>query len=267
MSPYSLLGVLRSSAQVISYEIAMALSFVAVFLFAGSMSTSEIVAAQHDKWFAVLLLPSFVVYVISMVGETNRAPFDLPEAEGELVGGFHTEYSSIKFAMFMLAEYVNMFTVSALATTLFFGGWHAPWPINMWDGANTGWWTLLWFVAKVWGFMFLFFWLRGTLPRMRYDQFMALGWKVLIPVSLAWIMIVASTRSLRNQGYDQLSTGLITVGAVVALFLLFALWRTVRARNIRRTPARAVETDVFYPVPPLPPKKLISKEKADAQVP
>ena len=135
-----------------------------------------------------------------MVGETNRAPFDLPEAEGELVGGFHTEYSSIKFAMFMLAEYVNMTTVSALATTLFLGGWHAPWPINMWDGANTGWWPLLWFIAKVWGFLFFFIWLRATLPRMRYDQFMALGWKVLIPVSLAWIMIVAITRTPAQPG-------------------------------------------------------------------
>ena len=126
-----------------------------------------------------------------MVGETNRAPFDLPEAEGELVGGFHTEYSSLKFALFFLAEYVNMVTVSALATTLFLGGWHAPWPISMWDGANTGWWPLLWFIAKVWAFLFVFIWLRGTLPRLRYDQFMAFGWKVLIPVSLVWIVIVA----------------------------------------------------------------------------
>ena len=154
-STYPLLGGLRSSAQVISYEIAMALSFAAVFLFAGTMSTSGIVAAQDRIWYVFLLLPSFLVYVTSMVGETNRAPFDLPEAEGELVGGFHTEYSSLKFAMFMLAEYVNMTTVSALATTMFLGGWHAPWPINMWDGANTGWWPLLWFTAKVWVFLFL----------------------------------------------------------------------------------------------------------------
>jgi NADH-quinone oxidoreductase subunit H len=260
-STYPLLGGLRSSAQVISYEIAMALSFAAVFIYSGTMSTSGIVAAQQGTWYIFLLLPSFLVYVTSMVGETNRAPFDLPEAEGELVGGFHTEYSSIKFAMFMLAEYVNMATVSSLATTLFLGGWHAPWPINMWDGANTGWWPLLWFTAKVWTFMFLFFWLRGTLPRLRYDQFMGLGWKVLIPVSLAWIMIVASTRSLRNQGYDQLTTGLITVGAVVALILLFALWRTVRARNIRRIPEQAVDAGAF-PVPPLPTKGTASKELA-----
>ena len=155
-STYPLLGGLRSSAQVISYEIAMALSFAAVFLYAGTMSTSGIVAAQDGTWYVFLLLPSFLVYVTSMVGETNRAPFDLPEAEGELVGGFHTEYSSLKFAMFMLAEYVNMTTVSALATTMFLGGWHAPWPISMWDGANTGWWPLLWFTAKVWAFLFLY---------------------------------------------------------------------------------------------------------------
>ena len=203
-STYPLLGGLRSSAQVISYEIAMALSFAAVFLYAGTMSTSGIVAAQDGTWYVFLLLPSFLVYVTAMVGETNRAPFDLPEAEGELVGGFHTEYSSLKFAMFMLAEYVNMTTVSALATTLFLGGWHAPWPINIWDGANTGWWPLLWFTAKVWAFLFVFMWLRATLPRLRYDQFMALGWKILIPVSLVWIMIVATTHSLRNQGYDAL---------------------------------------------------------------
>jgi NADH-quinone oxidoreductase subunit H len=241
----------------------MALSFAAVFIYAGTMSTSGIVASQQGLWYIFPLLPSFLVYLTSMVGETNRAPFDLPEAEGELVGGFHTEYSSIKFAMFMLAEYVNMFTVSALATTLFFGGWHAPWPINMWDGANTGWWPLLWFVAKVWTFMFFFFWLRGTLPRMRYDQFMGLGWKVLIPVSLAWIMIVSIARALRNEGYAQLTTALITVGAVAALIILFALWRSLRARNIRRIPEPAVEAGVF-PVPPLPSKGMAPKEETHA---
>ena len=146
-STYPLLGGLRSSAQVVSYEIAMALSFAAVFLYSGTMSTSMIVGSQTHTWYVFLLLPSFVVYVTAMVGETNRAPFDLPEAEGELVGGFHTEYSSLKFAMFMLAEYVNMTTVSALATTMFLGGWHAPWPLSLWDGANTGWWPLIWFVA------------------------------------------------------------------------------------------------------------------------
>ncbi|WP_344113709.1 NADH-quinone oxidoreductase subunit NuoH, partial [Nocardioides humi] len=144
-STYSLLGGLRSSAQMISYEVAMGLALVAVFMYAGSMSTSEIVAAQDDLWFGLILLPSFVIYAIAMVGETNRAPFDLPEAEGELVGGFHTEYSSAKFMMFFLAEYINMATVSALATTLFLGGWHAPlWIDEVWAGANSGYWPVLW---------------------------------------------------------------------------------------------------------------------------
>jgi NADH-quinone oxidoreductase subunit H len=258
-STYPLLGGIRSSAQVISYEIAMALSFVAVFIYAGSMSTSGIVAAQDGTWFVFLLLPSFLVYVTSMVGETNRAPFDLPEAEGELVGGFHTEYSSIKFAMFMLAEYVNMTTVSALATTMFLGGWHAPWPINMWDGANTGWWPLLWFVAKVWAFMFLFFWLRATLPRMRYDQFMALGWKVLIPFSLAWIMIVATARALRNEGFSQVTTTMASLGAIVGLLIVVGLWRTMRRRDVRTIPEQKLDPAIF-PTPPLP----ITKERADA---
>ena len=133
-----------------------------------------------------------------MVGETNRAPFDLAEAEGELVGGFHTEYSSLKFALFFLAEYVNMVTVSALATTLFLGGWRAPWPISaVNDGMfNAGYWPFLWFIAKVMIFIFIFIWLRGTLPRLRYDQFMAFGWKLLIPISLVWI--VRSRRSARS---------------------------------------------------------------------
>ena len=260
-SVYPLLGGLRSSAQVVSYEIAMALSFVAVFIYAGTMSTSGIVAAQNDTWFVFLLLPSFLVYVTSMVGETNRAPFDLPEAEGELVGGFHTEYSSLKFAMFMLAEYVNMTTVSALAATLFLGGWHAPWPISIWDGANTGWWPLLWFTAKVWVFLFLFMWLRATLPRMRYDQFMRLGWKILIPVSLAWIMIVAATRVLRDYGYQAWATALIAAGIVAVLAVLLIGWRTLHARKVRRTPeppVQAAEPGAF-PVPPMP-----VKEPADA---
>jgi NADH-quinone oxidoreductase subunit H len=257
-STYPLLGGLRSSAQVISYEIAMALSFAAVFLYAGTMSTSGIVAAQDRVWYVFLLLPSFVVYVTSMVGETNRAPFDLPEAEGELVGGFHTEYSSLKFAMFMLAEYVNMTTVSALATTMFLGGWHAPFPFNLIDGANSGWWPLLWFTAKVWTFMFFYIWLRATLPRLRYDQFMALGWKVLIPVSLAWIMIVAITHSLRTHGYQNWATGLIGAAVIVVGALTVALWKSLRRRTIPPPPEQGAGA---YPVPPLPS---VRKETADA---
>ncbi len=177
----------------ISYEVAMGLALVAVFLYAGSMSTSrDRRRPGRPAGSALILLPSFVIYVISMVGETNRAPFDLPEAEGELVGGFHTEYSSMKFALFFLAEYINMATVSALATTLFLGGWHAPFWIAIWAGANEGYWPVLWFFGKVMFFIFFFIWLRGTLPRLRYDQFMEFGWKLLIPISLVWIIAVAT---------------------------------------------------------------------------
>jgi NADH-quinone oxidoreductase subunit H len=249
-SVYPLLGGLRSSAQVVSYEIAMALCFAGVFIYAGTMSTSGIVEAQRNTWFVFLLLPSFVVYVTSMVGETNRAPFDLPEAEGELVGGFHTEYSSLKFAMFMLAEYVNMATVSALASTLFLGGWRAPWPISMIDAANTGWWPLLWFVAKVWAFLFVFMWLRATLPRLRYDQFMAIGWKLLIPVSLVWILTVAA---LRNAGIDGVVPNLIA--AAVLLAAVVALIK-LRGRRIRRDiPPPPPPIEGSFPVPPMPTKE------------
>jgi NADH-quinone oxidoreductase subunit H len=219
-STYSLLGALRSSAQMISYEIAMGLALVAVFLYAGSMSTSEIVAAQDKWWFGLILLPSFVIYTIAMVGETNRAPFDLPEAEGELVGGFHTEYSSLKFALFFLAEYINMATVSALATTLFLGGWHVPfWIDHVWAGANTGYWPFLWFMGKVMFFVFIFVWLRGTLPRLRYDQFMAFGWKRLIPFALIWIVAVAAIRTASLDGGVDRKYLLIGLGVAVVLFL------------------------------------------------
>jgi NADH-quinone oxidoreductase subunit H len=236
-STYPLLGGLRSAAQMVSYEIAMGLSIVAVFLYAGSASTSEIVAAQADGnqlsffgweftgpgWFAVLLPVSFVIYAIAVVGETNRAPFDLAEAESELVGGFHTEYSSLKFALFFLAEYINIVTVSALAATLFLGGWRAPWPISIWDGANTGWWPLLWFFLKVVVALFIFVWLRGTLPRLRYDQFMHFGWKVLVPVALVWILAVATMRTVAREA--ELSTGEVAlyVGVPIALLVLAGL--------------------------------------------
>ena len=265
-STYPLLGGLRSSAQVVSYEIAMALSFAAVFLYAGTMSTSGIVAAQDGTWFVFLLLPSFLVYVTSMVGETNRAPFDLPEAEGELVGGFHTEYSSLKFAMFMLAEYVNMTTVSALATTLFLGGWHAPWPISIWDGANTGWWPLLWFIAKVWAFLFLFIWLRGTLPRLRYDQFMALGWKVLIPVSLAWIMVVATSAQPPHARLQRAwATALLIGGTIVAPCCSPGRCggRSGPAPN-DSSPTPVAGPDSF-PVPPLPHERAAATVQSDTQ--
>ena len=200
--PYSLLGALRSTAQVISYEIAMGLAFVAVFLYAGSLSTTAIVTAQQHFWYGWLLLPSFLVYLVTMVGETNRVPFDLPEGEGEIVAGHMTEYSSMKFAMFFLAEYINMTTVSALAVTLFLGGWRAPWPISLWSGANSGWWTVLWFLIKVFILLFCYVWLRGTLPRTRYDQLMALGWKILIPASIVWILLIATVKAWRNDTHS-----------------------------------------------------------------
>jgi len=227
-STYPLLGGLRSTAQMISYEVAMSLSFVAVFLAAGSMSTSAIVGAQQSRWFIAVVPISFLIYVIAMVGETNRAPFDLAEAEGELVGGFHTEYSSLKFAMFFLAEYINLVTVSAIATTLFLGGWRAPWPISIWSGANSGWWPLLWFFGKIAIFVFAFIWLRGTLPRLRYDQFMKLGWKVLIPVSLVWILAVAAVRVVRAQGVDLQR---LLIGVAVVLALLIAVYLFVPEKS------------------------------------
>jgi NADH-quinone oxidoreductase subunit H len=275
-SIYPLLGGLRSTAQVISYEIAMALSFTAVFLYTGTMSTSGIVAGQDGTWYVFLLLPSFLIYLTSMVGETNRAPFDLPEAEGELVGGFHTEYSSLKFAMFMLAEYVNMTTVSALATTLFLGGWQAPWPINMWDGANIGWWPLLWFTAKVWGFLFFFMWLRATLPRLRYDQFMALGWKALIPISLLWLMIVATARSFgTDQHMSQWVTAIGGLCLVIAVVLAAKLAGASSERSTARRELLVWPTTYVnplaggFPVPPLPgqrtpdPVIIIRREEID----
>jgi NADH-quinone oxidoreductase subunit H len=198
-----------------------------------------------------------------MVGETNRAPFDLPEAEGELVGGFHTEYSSLRFAMFMLAEYINMATVSALAATMFLGGWHAPWPISIWDGANTGWLPLIWFVAKVWGFLFFFIWLRATLPRLRYDQFMTLGWKILIPVSLAWVMVVATIRAVRVEGYDVSMVVDAVAGVVFAALLVAVLWKMSRTKRIRVLQSHAVAVGAApfdpmaggFPVPPLAGQK------------
>ncbi len=260
-STYSLLGGLRSSAQMISYEVAMGLSLVGVFLYAGSMSTSQIVDAQQSGWYAVLLAPSFLIYLTSMVGETNRAPFDLPEAESELVGGFHTEYSSLKFAMFFLAEYINMVGVSSLAVTLFLGGWRAPWPISLVDGANSGWFPLLWYVGKVLVLLFGFIWLRGTLPRLRYDQFMKLGWQVLIPVSLVWILLVATVRALRTQGTDVRTVVLYGGGVLLGLLLLSFLYDALVVRRPRvgdvvsPEPPSGGEFDPLaggYPVPPLP---------------
>ena len=249
-SPYPLLGALRSAAQVISYEIAMGLAIVAVVLYTGSLSTAAIVDAQQSRWFVLVLLGSFVVYIVSMVGETNRAPFDLAEAESELVGGFHTEYSSLKFALFFLSEYINMVTVSALATTMFLGGWRAPWPLSAIDHGvlNTGWWPLLWFLIKTILFLFFFIWLRGALPRFRYDQFMALGWKVLVPFSLLWIVAVATVRALQRSNGISAPQVLIIVGVVLVVLLAIAF--LVPDRGVAEE-QEAIPLAGSYPVPPL----------------
>jgi NADH-quinone oxidoreductase subunit H len=255
-STYPLLGGLRSSAQVISYEIAMGLSLVAVFIYAGSMSTSVIVDSQHQNiWNAVVLFPSFVIYLISMVGETNRAPFDLAEAEGELVGGFHTEYSSLKFALFFLAEYVNIIAVSALATTLFLGGYHAPPGLGFTEQWLGGWFTFFWFIAKVNLFFFIFMWLRATLPRLRYDQFMKFGWKVLIPASLVWILIVATLRVLQQQGANRAVIVAFAAGVVLLMMAVSSL--TDRNKKVSRAPLAQGESPDF-PVPSLPHLRSIS---------
>lgn len=263
-STYPLLGGVRATAQIISYEIAMGLSFAAVFLYSGSMSTSTIVGAQADGWFAWLLPVSFLIYLVSMVGEAHRAPFDMPESEGDLVAGFQTEYSSIKFAMFMLTEYVHMVTVSALAVTLFLGGWRAPAPISTyWEGANHGWWPMLWFVAKVLVLLFVFVWLRGTLPRVRYDQFMKLGWKVLIPVALVWLMLVATVRAMRNEGYAYSEVVYWVAGTALALLLITFVVDFFRGGGEDGKEAEEAAQDKpfdpmagGFPVPPLPGQTL-----------
>jgi NADH-quinone oxidoreductase subunit H len=190
-SKYSLLGGLRSSAQMISYELAYGISLATVVLLANSMSLREIVDDQAGywfgfipKWFVFLQPVGFLVYAIAGVAETNRAPFDFPEAEQELVAGYHTEYSSMAFAMFFMAEYINMITVSAVATNLFLGGWHGPFL-----PPEYGW---IWFLIKVAVILFVYLWLRWTLPRFRYDQLMAFGWKVLLPVATVNLLVTAA---------------------------------------------------------------------------
>jgi len=251
-STYPLLGGLRSSAQVISYEVAMGLSLVAVFIYAGSMSTSDIVAAQSTWWYGVVLFPSFAIYAISMVGETNRAPFDLAEAEGELVGGFHTEYSSLKFALFFLAEYVNIIAVSALATTLFLGGYHAPPGLGFTEAWLGGWFTGIWFFSKVLVFFFVFVWLRGTLPRLRYDQFMQFGWKILIPVSILWILVVATLRTLSLEGAPR-----IVVIGFASFVVLLVMAANIGFENAKKKKLESLEVEVSEPtfaVPTVPMK-------------
>ena len=263
-STLPLYGAVRSSAQVISYELSMGMSLVAVFLMAGSMSTSQIVASQAQTWWFLPLAPAFVIYLISMVGEVNRLPFDLPEAEGELVAGHMTEYSSMKFGWFYLSEYVNMFNVSAVATTMFFGGWHAPWPLSHIEFLNGGWFGILWFFLKMWFFMLLMIWTRSTLLRFRYDQFMQLGWKRLIPISLAWLVMVAIIRAITqwvSLTLPQLIGGVAGIFVIALIVMWFADSRDVRKEALAQAEKqeRLANFDPMadgFPVPPLPGQQL-----------
>jgi NADH-quinone oxidoreductase subunit H len=190
-SKYPLLGAVRGTAQMISYELAMTLSVIGVLIVAGTTSLAGIVHAQNKVWFFIPQLIGFTIYFITAVAETNRAPFDLVEADAELVAGFHTEYSGLRFGLFFIAEYVNMLTVSCIATLLFFGGWNAPFGLTVIPG-------LVWFILKVAFFMFCYIWLRATLPRFRYDRLMAFGWKVLLPVATLNLIVTAVVVAVRG---------------------------------------------------------------------
>jgi NADH-quinone oxidoreductase subunit H len=191
-SKYAFLGALRSAAQMVSYEVSMGFVIVTVLLCVGSLNLTQIVRAQEGLWFAIPLFPMFVIMFISALAETNRAPFDLPEGESELVAGFFVEYSSMSFALFFLGEYANMILMSALITILFLGGWYPPLdiaPLNWIPGP-------MWFVFKICALLFVFIWVRATFPRYRYDQLMRLGWKVFLPFTLVWLVITAAALKL-----------------------------------------------------------------------
>jgi NADH-quinone oxidoreductase subunit H len=220
-SNYPLLGAIRSSAQMISYEVGMGLALVAVLMYSGHLRMSEIVASQDKIWNVIPQFPAFAIYLVAGLAETNRPPFDLPEAETELVAGFHTEYSGIKFAMFYLGEYLNTVTVAAVATTLFLGGWRGPAPhVVPWL------WPVLWFLLKVLLIVYLYIWIRATLPRMRYDRLMAFGWKFLIPFGLLWVLATGAVVVLPEvYGRRAVITGAaVLVGAVLALSLVWPLF-------------------------------------------
>ena len=244
-SNYPLLGAIRSSAQMISYEVGMGLGLVAVLLYSGTLTMSGIVdvQARHfglpglewlPKWNLFVQFPAFLIYAIAGVVETNRPPFDLPEAETELVAGYHTEYSGIKFAMFFLAEYMQMLTVSAVAVTLFLGGWRGPiFPFLSWL------WPLVWFLLKLFVVVFVLIWVRATLPRLRYDKLMSFGWKVLIPVGLLWILITASAVALPRFYSDVRTAVVIITGTLAVISLVGPLF----SGPPRGAPARVREGD------------------------
>jgi NADH-quinone oxidoreductase subunit H len=233
-SNYPLLGAIRASAQMISYEVGMSLGLVAVLLYAGTLTMSGIVAGQArhfhvtglgwlPKWNIFLQFPAFLIYMIAALAETNRPPFDLPEAETELVAGHHTEYSGIKFAMFYLAEYTHLITVSAVGVTLFLGGWHGPqFHVLRWL------WPLLWFLVKLYVVIYTLVWVRATVPRFRYDRLMNFGWKVLIPLGLLWILITGAAVELPNIYSDARSAFIITMGTVALVAILAPMLADVR---------------------------------------
>ncbi len=223
-SNYPLLGSIRSTAQMISYEVAMGLALVAVLMFSGHLRMSEIVDQQGTVWNVVPQFPAFVIFLICALAEVNRPPFDLAEAETELVAGFHTEYSGIRFALFYLGEYVNTVTVSAIAVTLFLGGWRGWWPF---DGAWAWVGPVLWFVLKVTALIYVFILIRGTLPRLRYDRLMNFGWKYLIPLGLFWVLATGAIVVLPERYASVLFTiGGFDVkrGVVMALGLIVGTW-------------------------------------------
>jgi NADH-quinone oxidoreductase subunit H len=218
-SKYPLLGAIRSSAQMISYEVGMGLALVAVLMYSGALSMSEIVARQDRIWNVIPQLPAFLLYATAALAETNRPPFDLPEAETELVAGYHTEYSGIKFAIFFLAEYLHLITVSAIAVTLFLGGWRGPW----FDGFLPWLGPILWFLLKLLLMLFVYIWIRATLPRFRYDRLMNFGWKVLIPFGLVWILATGAIVVLPDvYGRDRFFRwAAIVVGVALLLSLVW----------------------------------------------
>lgn len=228
-SNYPLLGAVRSSAQMISYEIGMSLALVSVLMYSGSLRMSEIVAAQERIWNVIPQFPAFVVYLVAGLAETNRPPFDLPEAESELVAGFHTEYSGIRFALFYLGEYVNTVTVASVAVTLFLGGWRGPAPdVLPWL------WPTVWFLAKVLAIVYVYVWVRATLPRIRFDRLMAFGWKVLIPFGLLWVLATGAVVVLPDvYGRGAVVTGMaVLAGALLAGSLAWPLLRPRRRSEV-----------------------------------
>jgi NADH-quinone oxidoreductase subunit H len=225
-SNYPLLGAVRSSAQMISYEVAMGLALVAVLMYSGHLTFSEIVAAQDRVWNIVPMFPAFVVFMICAIAETNRPPFDLAEAESELVAGFHTEYSGITFAMFFLGEYVSTVTVAAIAVTLFLGGWRGPAPdVLPWL------WPVLWFLLKLTFVIYVLVLIRGTLPRVRYDRLMAFGWKVLIPFGLLYVLFTGAIVVLPDHLQVDRRSVFIWVGAAVAVLLVLSFIPFGRRRS------------------------------------